>query len=135
MSEKWVVLVMALVGLAACQSEQKEQSQQQADSLKWETDPRFAGNRAMVKLLDSIAVVADPFKNYYLSGKRAQLMLANTPKFNNSTNIIRWEQRYCFELLNAGQVDDCIKTLTKMMDNYPGWSGSGLIRPGVQTRL
>jgi len=126
-SAKWVVLVTVLVGLAACQSEQKELSQQQADSIKWETDPRFAGNRAMVKLLDSIAVVADPFKNYYLSGKRAQLMLANTPKFNNSTNIIRWEQRYCFELLNAGQVDDCIKTLTKMMENYPGGREAALL--------
>ena len=93
------------------------------------TDPRFEGNRVMVQLLDSLTESADPFKNYYLSGKRAQLMLANTPKFTNSANIIRWEQRYCFELLNAGQVDNCIRTLGAMMEKYPGGREAALKDP------
>ncbi len=84
------------------------------------TDPRFQGNRLMVKMLDSLNSIADPNTNYYLSGRRAAQMLAKSHNYTNPIDIINWETKYCFELLNAGNVDDCIKTLTAMINKYPG---------------
>lgn len=95
------------------------------------TDPRFDGNRKMAKVLDSLYNVADPKTNYLLSGERAalcfqQMRVAELPRpgklqnYTNPIDIINWETKYCFELLNAGNVDDCIKTLTAMINKYPG---------------
>jgi hypothetical protein len=74
----------------------------------------------MVKTLDSLNSIADPNTNYYLSGRRAAQMLEKSHNYTNPIDIINWETKYCFELLNAGNVDDCIKTLTAMINKYPG---------------
>ena len=83
-------------------------------------DPRFDGNRAMVKLLDSLNQNADPDINYYLSGRRAARMMEKKHNYTNGVDIIKWEAKYCFELLNAGSTEEGIKTLTAMINNYQG---------------
>jgi len=77
-------------------------------------DPRFDGNRKMAKILDSLNAIADPNTNYFLSGRKAAQMLQESHNYTNPIDIINWETKYCFELLNAGNVDESIKTLTTM---------------------
>ncbi|MEY2708114.1 MAG: hypothetical protein RIQ91_744, partial [Bacteroidota bacterium] len=83
-------------------------------------DPRFEGNRKMVHVLDSLNSIADPNTNYFLSGRKAAKMLQESHSYTNPVDIINWETKYCFELLNAGSVDESIKTLTAMINKYPG---------------
>jgi len=90
----------------------------EADSIMFETDPRFEGNRQMAHLLDSLAETADPDLNYFLSGKRASKIFNDPPKSQNPAEIIMWEWKYCFELLNAGNTASCIKTLNEMLGKY-----------------
>jgi len=92
-------------------------------------DPRFDGNRAMVKLLDSLNQNADPDINYYLSGRRAARMMEKKHNYTNGVDIIKWEAKYCFELLNAGSTEEGIKTLTAMINNYPGGPEKALKDP------
>jgi len=73
------------------------------------SDPRFNGNRLMEKVLDSLNSIADPNTNDYLSGRRAAQMLEKSHNYTQPEDIINWETKYCFELLNAGNVDECIK--------------------------
>lgn len=95
-------------------------------------DPRFDGNRLMVKMLDSLNSIADPNTNYYLSGRRAAQMMEKSHTYTNSVDIINWETKYCFELLNAGNVDECIKTLTAMINKYPNGAEQGLSDPNFK---
>jgi len=92
-------------------------------------DPRFDGNRAMVKLLDSLNQNADPDINYYLSGRRAARMMEKKHNYTNGVDIIKWEAKYCFELLNAGSTEEGIKTLTAMINNYQGGPEKALKDP------
>ena len=92
-------------------------------------DPRFDGNRAMVKLLDSLNQNADPDINYYLSGRRAARMMEKKHNYTNGVDIIKWEAKYCFELLNAGSTEEGIKSLTAMINNYQGGPEKALKDP------
>ncbi|MFM6951602.1 MAG: FG-GAP-like repeat-containing protein, partial [Bacteroidota bacterium] len=96
------------------------------------SDPRFNGNRLMVKVLDSLNTIADPNTNYYLSGRRAAQMLEKSHTYTNPEDIINWETKYCFELLNAGNVDECIKTATAMINKYPGGGEAALADPNFK---
>ena len=98
-------------------------------SVEPQNDPRFEGNRAMVKLLDSLNQNADPDINYYLSGRRAARMMEKKHNYTNGVDIIKWEAKYCFELLNAGSTEECIKTLTAMINNYQGGPEKALKDP------
>jgi hypothetical protein len=68
-------------------------------------DPRFDGNRKMAKVLDSLNTIADPNTNYFLSGRKAAQMLQESHNYTNPIDIINWETKYCFELLNSGNID------------------------------
>jgi hypothetical protein len=92
-------------------------------------DPRFDGNRLMAKVLDSLNNIADPNTNYYLSGRRAAQMMEKSHSYTNPSDIINWETKYCFELLNAGNVEECIKSLTAMVNKYPGGGEAALADP------
>ena len=98
-------------------------------SVEPQNDPRFDGNRAMVKLLDSLNQNADPDINYYLSGRRAARMMEKKHNYTNGVDIIKWEAKYCFELLNAGSTEEGIKTLTAMINNYQGGPEKALKDP------
>ncbi len=93
------VFIVAVVLFTACNN-----------SIDPKNDPRFDGNRAMVKLLDSLNQNADPDINYYLSGRRAARMIEKKHNYTNPIDIILWEAKYCFELLNAGNTQESIKT-------------------------
>lgn len=94
-----------------------------------ETDSRFDGNRKMAKLLDSLNNSADPDINYFLSGRRAARLQQKGHSFTESDDIIRWETKYCFELLNAGNTEYAIKNLLLMINNYKGGAGNALQNP------
>ncbi|MDA1182870.1 MAG: hypothetical protein O3B82_04660, partial [Bacteroidetes bacterium] len=94
-----------------------------------ETDSRFDGNRKMAKLLDSLNNSADPDINYFLSGPRAARLKQKGHSYTESDDIIRWETKYCFELLNAGNTEDAIKNLLLMINNYKGGSENALQNP------
>lgn len=96
------------------------------------SDPRFNGNRLMAKVLDSLNSIADPNTNYYLSGRRAAQMLEKSHNYTQPEDIINWETKYCFELLNAGNVDECIKTATAMVNKYPGGGEAALSDPNFK---
>jgi hypothetical protein len=98
-------------------------------SVEPQNDPRFDGNRAMTKLLDSLNQNADPDINYYLSGRRAARMMEKKHNYTNGVDIIKWEAKYCFELLNAGSTEEGIKTLTAMINNYQGGPEKALNDP------
>jgi hypothetical protein len=119
-------LCLALFSFSACSN---NSSSSNDDSAKLNSDPRFKGNVTMVRLLDSLAAVADPDINYFLSGKRASNMMANMPKMENPADVVRWETRYCFELLNAGNAEQCIQTLGQMIDKFPGGRSQALKEP------
>ena len=121
-----VGLLLATFTFTACSTNSKAEN---SDSAKLHTDPRFAGNVRMAHVLDSLAASADPDINYFLSGKRAANMMANMPKMDNPADIIRWETKYCFELLNAGNADLCIQTLGQMIDKFPGGRAQALKEP------
>ncbi|MEN9313035.1 MAG: hypothetical protein RIT42_1141 [Bacteroidota bacterium] len=95
-------------------------------------DPRFEGNRKMVHVLDSLNSIADPNTNYFLSGRKAAKMLQESHNYTNPVDIINWETKYCFELLNAGSVDESIKTLTAMINKYPGGGEAALSDPNFK---
>lgn len=118
--------ISALLFLSACSNTTNSTSN---DSAKLHSDPRFEGNVKMVQVLDSLANAADPDINYFLSGKRAANMMANTPKMDNPVDIVRWETKYCFELLNAGNANQCIQTLNQMIEKFPGGRPEALKEP------
>ncbi len=109
---------LAMIVISACNS-----------TVDPKDDPRFDGNRAMVKLLDSLNQNADPDINYYLSGRRAARMMEKKHNYTNGVDIIKWEAKYCFELLNAGSTEEGIKTLTAMINNYEGGGEKALKDP------
>ncbi|NBX88358.1 MAG: hypothetical protein EBQ97_07580, partial [Bacteroidetes bacterium] len=113
-----IFLALALLVISACNN-----------TVDPKEDPRFDGNRAMVKLLDSLNQNADPDINYYLSGRRAARMMEKKHNYTNGVDIIRWEAKYCFELLNAGSTEEGIKTLTAMINNYEGGPEKALKDP------
>ena len=95
-------------------------------------DPRFNGNRKMAKVLDSLNSIADPNTNYFLSGRKAAQMLQESHNYTNPIDIINWETKYCFELLNSGNTDQSIKTLTAMINKYPGGGEKALADPNFK---
>ena len=113
-----VITILTIIAISACNN-----------AVDPKEDPRFDGNRAMVKLLDSLNQNADPDINYYLSGRRAARMMEKKHNYTNGVDIIKWEAKYCFELLNAGSTEEGIKTLTAMINNYEGGPEKALQDP------
>ncbi len=122
----FMALGLCVLLLNACSTNSNSSN---SDSAKLYSDPRFAGNVRMVRVLDSLAASADPNINYFLSGKRAANMMANMPKMDNPVDIVKWETKYCFELLNAGNAAQCIQTLSQMLDKFPGGRKEALKEP------
>ena len=112
------ITILTIIAISACNN-----------AVDPKEDPRFDGNRAMVKLLDSLNQNADPDINYYLSGRRAARMMEKKHNYTNGVDIIKWEAKYCFELLNAGSTEEGIKTLTAMINNYTGGPEKALKDP------
>ena len=86
----------------------------------------------MAKVLDSLNSIADPNTNYFLSGRKAAQMLQESHNYTNPIDIINWETKYCFELLNSGNTDQSIKTLTAMINKYPGGGEKALADPNFK---
>lgn len=123
-------ILFGVITFSACnKSANSDSASTEADSIMFATDPRFEGNRQMVHLLDSLAETANPELNYFLSGKRATKIFNNPPHSQNPAEIIMWEWKYCFELLNAGNTSVCIQTLNEMLAKYPNGRAAAMKDP------
>lgn len=85
-----------------------------------ETD-RFAGNRAMAAMLDSLNRVAIPMENYQLNARRAEALLNQTKSETDMNKKIGMAFQYATEVLNSGKTEQASNEFLNIISAFGGY--------------